>query len=105
MPASCEPENSIQIYLEKACVTYVFVTATDLGSISVAEIDELEKTFTVIARKSKHGLSQAATHAAQTLMWKAVGMSTPDMAERWLGLLRHPLFDNAGHINKARVGR
>ena len=102
---SNESEDSVQVYLEKACITYIHFATKDPASISVAEINELEKILNAAIQKTTRSLSETATHAAQTLMWKAVGASNPGIAERLTALLRHPLFDNAGHLNKARIGR
>lgn len=104
-PTSNELKCSTQIYLDKVCVTYVVFATKDPAFISVSDISELEKTMTAIVQRTNNGLSETATHAAQTLIWKAVGAAIPDVAEGWTRLLRHPVFDNAGPINKARIGR
>ena len=91
-------------YMEKACVTYTLFASTDLRE-SRAATDALRNTLDAVVQRRNNVLSPKATHAAQTLMWKAVGASDPETAEVWCTLLRHPLFEAAGQTNKARIAR
>jgi hypothetical protein len=92
----------IQAWLEKATIAYILIarspprTSPDEAIAGIRELlnhinDELRLCFTA-----------KATHAAQTLIWQAA--AEPKVME-WLHLLQHPVFENAGHLNKARVGR
>ena len=105
LPNDEDTESSLPIYIEKACVTYVYFASNDPNSISSSLIDQLQHTLELIIRRTGRTLSPKATHAAQTLIWKATGEANADSADRWCELLRNPLFDSAGQINKARIGR
>lgn len=96
--------DSARVWIEKAIVTYVQFTATDLSSIPTALIDMRDLLNEILA-SSNADLSPRATHAAQTLMWKASNTADAQTEEEWCNLLRHPIFENAGQINKARIGR
>lgn len=90
--------------IEKACITYVHFVTSD-SNASHSSIDGIHQTLNVLAQRSGRPISPKSTHAAQTLIWKAAGSSDSEIAHRWCGLLSHPVFDGAGQINKARIGR
>ena len=90
--------------IEKACVTYIHFVSSHTEA-DHASIHELEDALNTVAERIGKPISPKATHAAQTLIWKAAGASDSETADRWCGLLRHPVFDGAGQINKARIGR
>ncbi|GAB7360448.1 hypothetical protein MBLNU230_g8402t1 [Neophaeotheca triangularis] len=95
-------EQSIQEWLEKATVTYVlFVTKFS----DPQKIVRMEELFDTIKRTVNSGISAKATHAAQTLLWKNAGASPSEHADAWSAVLQHPLFDNAGLLNKTRIAR
>ena len=91
-------------YVETACVTMTLFVSTDKDTDG-DDVDQLDQTFDSIVQLGGNALSAKATHATQTLIWKASGMCNANLADKWCVLLRHPLFDNAGQINKARIGR
>ena len=109
MPPNIAADQSnappIQDYLERACISQVLFATSSPGVARQFAIDQLHQTFNAIVQRSNSLFSPQATHAAQTLIWKAAAASDPDTAERWFVLLRHPLFDGAGQVNKARIGR
>ena len=105
LPTDQEPANFVHDCIEKACVTYILFTTSDQGTISVSTFDGLQTALNAIAQRSNHGFSAKATHAAQTLIWKVTGSASGDVADRWCAILRHPLFESAGQMNKARIGR
>lgn len=95
---STTEDTAMKTWLEKATVTYMmFATSSPkVDVVAIKELlDEISSTHQVL-------FSAKATHAAQTLLWKVAGD-----VETWTScqLLQHPLFFNAGHLNKARVGR
>lgn len=98
-----EKDNTIQCWLEKATVAYILCakspasTPQEFSVVGTRELlDHIKSEIPALCFTGK------ATHAAQTLIWQAA--TGPNTGE-WLHLLRHPVFDNAGHLNKARVGR
>nr|POE65869.1 hypothetical protein CFP56_57559 [Quercus suber] len=94
------------IQLEKAVVTYVMFVTSEPNESTIETTSSLRRLLDAVQQRCKMALSQNATHAAQTLMWKAVGSSAElDVADDWCSLLRHPIFDNAGQTNKARIWR
>ncbi|SMY19302.1 unnamed protein product [Zymoseptoria tritici ST99CH_1A5] len=98
-----EKDSTIQCWLEKATVAYILCakspasTPQEISVVGIRELlDRIKSEIPALCFTGK------ATHAAQTLIWQAA--TGPNTGE-WLHLLRHPVFDNAGHLNKARVGR
>jgi len=91
--------------VEKAAVTYVlFATTAD----DLPEQDTLASIRSIlddVAFHTKRTLSAKATHAAQTLVWKRAGALNGDYVDDWCRLLRHVVFESAGQMNKARIGR
>ena len=105
VPADRDADTPLQDRVEKVCVTYVLFATTAPGAASFQAIDGLLATLDAVAQRSKKPFTAKATHAAQTLLWKAAGAAESEIADRWCIILRHPLFESAGHINKARIGR
>lgn len=105
LPHDGDAGSSIPDYIEKACVTYALFATSGPESAPLFVIDGLQKTLDMIVKRSSRAMSPKATHATQSLIWKAASAADPDAADRWCDLLRHPLFDGAGQINKARIGR
>ena len=99
-----DDDITLHEYLETACVTYTLF-ATDHGTASRTTVSDLQKTFDAIVQRSRAPLSPKATHAAQTLIWKASGAADPKLAEVWCNLMQHSLFDRVGHVNKSKVAR
>ncbi|KAK6396127.1 hypothetical protein LTR65_010237 [Meristemomyces frigidus] len=91
--------------LEKATVSYVLFATTQDEASPTQTIAGLQTLFDTVIKRSNSALSAKATHAAQTLIWKTAGAPRADIADEWCKLLRHPIFDSAGQLNKARIGR
>ncbi|KAK0871741.1 sporulation-specific protein 22 [Friedmanniomyces endolithicus] len=91
--------------LERAIVTYVmFVTTSDeLPTRDTAA--GVKFILDEVSHGTKRTLSARATHAAQTLVWKKAGAANVESSDEWCQLLRHAVFDSAGHMNKAKIGR
>ncbi|KAK6429054.1 sporulation-specific protein 22 [Oleoguttula sp. CCFEE 5521] len=97
--------DEVHAWLEKAAVTYTSVcTATALGRVS-EPVAMLIALFDAIVNAIQTSVSAKATHTMQTLIWNASAKSTGEDAKSWLHLLQHSLFDSAGVVNKARIGR
>lgn len=104
LETAMQPEQ-VNDWLEKAIVTYVMFVTSQQGREPSGTISTLLEMFNMIAQASSEALSTKATHALQTLIWKASSATDGKSSGPWLELLRHPLFDSAGMINKARIGR
>jgi len=94
--------------LEKAVVTYVLFATTCNELAPDKAIVETRNLLDALANHGQTTLSSKATHAAQTLIWKAAGNSgseASEAAEGWYRTLWHPVFDNAGQMNKAKIAR
>ena len=91
--------------LEKACVTFVLFAVKASDEAVSPPPDMLQTLLDTISHRVRGILSAKAVHAMQTLIWKASSSSQPPTTEAWLQLLRHPAFDGAGLVNKARIGR
>jgi hypothetical protein len=101
--AAMDPGGAAQDRLEKATVTYVAFATIPPAHASENTTSKLQEFLDDIANENT--LSTKAVHAAQTLLWKTAGAATPDSAEQWWKLLKHPIFDGAGQMNKAKIGR
>lgn len=105
LTATQKTESGLHSWVEKSCVTYtLFATSNIEGNRNFA-IDGLEHVLNAIMQRFSNSLSPKATHAAQALIWKAAGDAGADTAQRWCSLLQHPLFNGAGNVNKAKIGR
>ncbi|KAM3419440.1 hypothetical protein BST61_g5366 [Cercospora zeina] len=75
-------------------------------AISAMHILIMERVLPeMIQQQQCESFATKATHAAQTLIWKATDGTDSEIARSCCQLLRHPLFGNAGHVNKGRIGR
>ncbi|KAF2768602.1 SPO22-domain-containing protein [Teratosphaeria nubilosa] len=91
--------------MEKAFVTYVMFATSSSEIPEAARVEGLQAVLDDTARQTKAALSVKATHAAQTLIWKAAGVAGAVLADEWCKLLRHAIFESAGQTNKAKIGR
>ncbi|KAH9827645.1 Meiosis protein SPO22/ZIP4 like [Teratosphaeria destructans] len=98
-------EDSGRERMEKAFVTYVMFATSPSEMPEGARIESLQAVLDDTSRQTKAALSVKATHAAQTLIWKAAGVADAVLADEWCKLLRHPIFESAGQANKAKIGR
>jgi hypothetical protein len=99
------PDATMLIWLEKSCVTYTLYVTNDAQEVHEVAVDWLRTVYDAITQVLNGPLPARATHAMQALMWSAAGGNHPKIAETWLQMLRHPLFDSAGQTNKAKIGR
>lgn len=91
--------------IEQATITYTLSVSNEPSEASPGSVAELQKLFDVIHQHNGLIFTAKATHAAQTLIWKAAASSETDLAAAWSALLQHPLFESAGQINKTKIGR
>ncbi|KAF2463463.1 SPO22-domain-containing protein [Lindgomyces ingoldianus] len=96
-----------QGWVEKAIITRIWVGTTSSSSQDILE--SLHELFENTLQQTKYPLSTAATHAAQTLLWKRVEATYNQeqfaTAEFWCNLCLHMLFDKAGELNKSKITR
>lgn len=97
--------ENLQMWLEKSAVTLIMLATRNLTLPSVQAAVDLRETFDHIRASASLQFSTKATHAAQTLLWQVTNSPGDAAAQQCYQLLRHPLFCNAGTINKGRIGR
>lgn len=103
--ASQDDNDPAQERLERASVTYTLFASDQSEQPASALIASFAVMFDTLSRHNL-AFTAKATHAAQTLIWKATGAADDEeVASAWCRLLRHPIFDSAGQLNKARIGR
>lgn len=96
-----------QGWLEKATVTRIWFVVTGLPvAEDAAKLKELfEESYSTTGQP----FSPEATHAAQSLIWKQIDINPVSQsnggAEVWCRLACHKLFQKAGDLNKAKIGR
>lgn len=105
LTANDEMQNASQIRVEKSCVTLTYFVTTDPAFAHSVGIDVLQNSFSAISQCKGLDFTPKATHATQTLIWRAAGNVELALSGRWYALLRHPLFKNAGQTNKAKIER
>ncbi|KAF7189672.1 hypothetical protein HII31_08992 [Pseudocercospora fuligena] len=98
-------DPQIMEWVEKSTVTYILFATTGNDFARGKRASDLKDLLDSIKQACGCGLSTKATHAAQTLIWKATGGSDENTPMICCKLLQHPVFEHAGHINKARIGR
>ncbi|EMC95490.1 hypothetical protein BAUCODRAFT_123922 [Baudoinia panamericana UAMH 10762] len=92
-------------WLERATVTYVLFATTLPEQASNPLTNSMLPLFDTIFNRTKRSFSPEATHTAQTLLWKKANIVSGDDIGVICRLLSHSLFDSAGQVNKARIGR
>ncbi|KXS96523.1 hypothetical protein AC578_5840 [Pseudocercospora eumusae] len=98
-------DPQVMEWIEKTTVTYILFATTGNDFANGKRASDLKDLLDRISQACGVGLSTKATHAAQTLIWKATGASDEKTPVACCRLLQHPIFEHAGHINKARIGR
>lgn len=98
-------DPQVMEWIEKTTVTYILFATTGNDFANGKRASDLKDLLDRIRQACGAGLSTKATHAAQTLIWKATGGSDESTPMACCKLLQHPVFELAGHINKARIGR
>lgn len=94
-------EATVLTWLEKSCVTYVLFATSNSQEAEKDTNHWLQNIFAAIAQTMDGPFSPKAAHAIQALIWKAVDGGQPELCD----LLRHSLFNSAGQVNKAKIGR
>jgi hypothetical protein len=95
----------LQAWLEKATIAFImFATSTSAENLPNLET-EIKDLLDAIEDHHNVPFSASATHAAQALIWKAMDMRDGESTSLLHETMQHPLFENAGHLNKGRIGR
>ncbi|OQO08372.1 hypothetical protein B0A48_06242 [Cryoendolithus antarcticus] len=97
--------DELPTWLEKAVVTYTSVCTATAFTSACKPVATLTTLFDAIIHATQSPLSARTTHTIQTLIWNASAKSTGENTKSWLHLVQHCLFDSAGVVNKARIGR
>lgn len=97
--------DQVNEWLEKASVTFTLYATTRMIGAGENYADGLLLLFDKLKNHPSVQFTAKATHAAQTLIWKATSVLDSTIAQQCCLLLQHPLFENAGYINKGRIGR
>ena len=97
--------EDVQTWLEKALVAYVLLATSQPSTSSQALPKDLTALLDTMRNSGYPRLSTKATHAMQTLLWKASTKLSNVDAYRWCQTMTHPAFDNAGRVNKGCIGR
>jgi hypothetical protein len=97
--------DAIPTWVEKSCVTYTLFVTSDSQETQNLSVQWLQGIYDAIAQALNGPLPPRATHATQALIWKAAGVDHTELADKMHGLLRHPLFNSAGQLNKAKISR
>jgi hypothetical protein len=96
-----------QQWVEKAVITRVWFSTGGTPADDVLE--NLHELFDTVNQRSKTVFTAPAAHATQTLLWKRVEAASKQEqtceAESWCKLCLHPLFENSGAQNRAKVTR
>jgi len=94
-------------WIESAVVTRIWIATTNPQADSPTP--GIQGMLDLLWQNTEKPLSPAATHAAQTLLWKCVEASYSqrqfDIAESWLRLASHRLFASCGELNSAKISR
>jgi hypothetical protein len=95
----------LQAWLEKTAVAFImFATSTSAEHLPNLE-SEIKDLLGAIENHHNVPFSASATHAAQALIWKVMDIRDGESTSLLHETMRHPLFENAGHLNKGRIGR
>ncbi|KEQ69702.1 SPO22-domain-containing protein [Aureobasidium namibiae CBS 147.97] len=97
----------VQTWIEKIVVTRVWISSLSLDVQD--HPSRLGNLFDDIAHANGIKLSAEATHASQSLIWKAATalqqLQNEDEAAKWCDLASHDIFASSGDLNKAKLSR
>jgi hypothetical protein len=100
-------EHEKEEYIERAAVMRIWVTTTALEAVDM--LPSLQHFLEILSKNLTVPFSAAATHAAQTLLWKVIeshiAQKRYDTALTICRLANHPVFSKCGEGNKAKLGR
>lgn len=100
-----EDRTPAQDWVERACVALILHATENPASMDVESTNRMRDVLDSAGQTASITFTPKATHAAQTVIWKAISGTRSEVANIMCDLLRHPVFDRAGNLNKARVGR
>ncbi|KAG8627159.1 hypothetical protein KVT40_004642 [Elsinoe batatas] len=93
--------------IEKATVMRTWSAVQSASDESSAEA--LHRVLEDVSSSVRDVFGEEATHAAQTLLWKAIETASAanhfEDAERWCRLSAHKVFTKAGESNKSKLAR
>ena len=90
--------------MDQSCVTFALystLAGEPLNDIVRVQFQDILDAMT----STSVSLSTTAVHAIHTLLWKKSDTKDPVNSSQWIRILQHPIFDNAGEGNKARIAR
>lgn len=97
--------NEEGAWLERAVVTRLWMTALTF----LPSLEPLRIILDAMMDQGHPGLTAPAAHASQALIWKQadamIQTETFDLAEAWCQIALHPVFQNSGNFNRAKVVR
>jgi hypothetical protein len=105
MQADANTQPLLQAWLEKTTVAFILFATSVSAEVSAVHDADIQNLLDTIQEHNNVPFSAPATHASQALIWKAIEMCDDKSISSLQKTMRHPLFDNAGHLNKGRIGR
>lgn len=100
-------EEIQQTCVEKVTVTRIWIVVT--GRPTLESTMKLQELLDEILGTTGKPFSSEASHAAQSLMWKLIDPHLGQLQESdpgtWCRLACHAIFQKAGELNKAKLGR
>jgi Meiosis protein SPO22/ZIP4 like len=94
-------------YMEQIVVLRIWITLNTADKSTC--IQDLNDFFDLLEKKSNRPFNEKVANGLQSLLWKAIEANvtqrTFDTAEALCQLALHPLLDNAGEGNKAKLFR
>ncbi|QIW97267.1 hypothetical protein AMS68_002785 [Peltaster fructicola] len=101
LSASTDDSTANQGRLERCLVTYTHF----LSSEGSSQTSSLSLLFDDVSNHMKGPLSTAATHAIQSLLWRAISSETAPTNPDLLRALQHKILFNCSNANRARIQR
>ena len=98
-------DNQVLKWVEQICVTYALYVTRDSHRALYVTVDWLQDAYNATSHALKDIFSAKATHAIQALVYKVSATDDANIADKWLEILRHPLFKNAGPVNRTIISR
>jgi hypothetical protein len=97
--------QSLQAWLERTTVAFIMLAISTSAKNLQGLETEIQDLLDTVQAHHNVLFSASAAHAAQALIWKAMDTCDSRSAASLHETIRHPLFENAGHLNKGRIGR
>lgn len=102
---SGQDQESLNTWLEKATIAFIIFATSAPSDLNLHVDSEIYELLDSIYQRTQRLFSGQATHAAQALIWKYAGKHDTPLNPAWADVLRHQIFENAGHVNKGRIAR